>query len=465
MIDVDSLIKKGEKLADEIEVYVLNHEDLSLEQREMAVSSVFEHTGQSVYIRVIKDKKMGVSATSDTTRINDCLNAAVSSAKLSAEIPGWTGFAQKATIEKGKEPADSTLEITPDVAGEYLEQMNAGASKYPESRVVNGGVTLSRGSSIIANSNGVWLERSFTDIVLGMDAICEGSTGYDTDASPFKSRLNPEKIGENTAYFASASRNGKTVASGKYDVVFSEDVVDSLILELFTEAVNGKNVMTGQSIYADKLGETVASPTFSIIDDPMNPNGNAWRRFDTEGTPAKKTDIVKDGVLKIGNTNNFINEECVYMFSRYVDPAANYLEDFGYLNFPYGPSSNGRTSAYVAYDIIEYVCKMTDNEIEDIGRVIDFLYEPLDDQGGWKEKLRLYYHHEEDIAAVLDGVENANYNYEVQLEGLYDTYRDAAEKAFYGYSTANEAMASVTEAINIQIQDADIQLIDPSVIS
>lgn len=175
--------------------------------------------------------------------------------------------------------------------------------------------------------------------------------------------------------------------------------------------------------------------------------------------------LYKDGVLKIGNTNNFINEECVYMFSRYVDPAANYLEDFGYLNFPYGPSSNGRTSAYVAYDIIEYVCKMTDNEIEDIGRVIDFLYEPLDDQGGWKEKLRLYYHHEEDIAAVLDGVENANYNYEVQLEGLYDTYRDAAEKAFYGYSTANEAMASVTEAINIQIQDADIQLIDPSVIS
>ncbi|MDO5846662.1 MAG: metallopeptidase TldD-related protein, partial [Methanocorpusculum sp.] len=155
-----------------------------------------------------------------------------------------------------------------------------------------------KGASVLANTNGVWLERKITDISFGMDAICEGSTGYDSDSSPFASRLNPEKTGEQTAFFASASRNGQMIESKKYDVVFSENVVDSLILEFFADAVNGKSVLTGKSVYAGRLGEAVASPKFSISDVPMDAQGEAWRRFDTEGTPALPLEIVKDGVLK-----------------------------------------------------------------------------------------------------------------------------------------------------------------------
>jgi len=51
---VDEVIRAGEKIADEIEVYFTCSNDLSLEQRESDVSSVFEHAGRSVYIRVLK---------------------------------------------------------------------------------------------------------------------------------------------------------------------------------------------------------------------------------------------------------------------------------------------------------------------------------------------------------------------------------------------------------------------------
>ena len=63
-IDIDAILRQGEKQADEVEVYVSRYEDLSLEQRQMAVSSVFEHAGQNIYIRVVKDGRIGVSATS-----------------------------------------------------------------------------------------------------------------------------------------------------------------------------------------------------------------------------------------------------------------------------------------------------------------------------------------------------------------------------------------------------------------
>ena len=296
-IDIEAILRQGAKQADEVEVYVSRYEDLSLEQRQMAVSSVFEHAGQNIYIRVVKDGRIGVSATSDPTRIDDCMKSAVSSANLSEKIAGWAGLPDKADIPAGKDPYDDPLEISADTAAEYLSRMNAGAEKYAEARVVTAGVTLMKGSSILANSNGVWLERKFSDISLGIDAICEGSTGYDSDSAPFASRLNPEKVGEQTAFFATASRNGEMIESKKYDVVFSENVVDSLVLELFSDAVSGKNVLTGKSVYANSLGEAVANPKVTISDSPMEEAGDSWRRFDTEGTPAKKFDIVKDGVL------------------------------------------------------------------------------------------------------------------------------------------------------------------------
>ena len=261
-IDVDAILRQGQAFADEVEVYVSRYEDLSLEQRQMAVSSVFEHAGQNIYIRVIKDGKIGVSATSDPTRIGDAMKAAVSSANLSEKIEGWNGLPGKEEIASGKDPYDETLGVSADTAGEYLSRRNGGAGKYSEARVVTAGVTLMKGSSVLANSNGVWLERKFTDISLGIDAICDGSTGYDGDSAPFASRLNPEKIGEQTAFYATASRGGETIESKKYDVVFSENVVDSLIYELFSDAVNGRNVLTGKSIYANSLGTEVAISKF-----------------------------------------------------------------------------------------------------------------------------------------------------------------------------------------------------------
>ena len=296
-VDIDKILSYGEKFADEVEVFTLDFTDISLEQREMAVSSVFEHTGTSIYIRVVKDNHIGVSGTSDPSRWKDCVDVAFSSAKLSEPVTGWTGFPEKAVIPKGQDPFDAKIVVTPDLAAEYLERMNAGASAHPEARVVTAEVSLLTGISTVANSNGVHYTRRMSDISLGMDAICDNSTGYDSDSSPFLERINPEKIGEQTSFWATASRNGVNVETKKYDVVLSENAVASLIFDLFSDAVNGKNVLTGKSVYAGHLGEEVMNPSVSLSDVPMDKEGSAWKRFDTEGTLTSGVEIVKNGVL------------------------------------------------------------------------------------------------------------------------------------------------------------------------
>ncbi|MDO5843665.1 MAG: metallopeptidase TldD-related protein [Methanocorpusculum sp.] len=296
-IDVDKIISAGEKIADEVEVYVIKTDDLSLEQRESAVSSVFEHSGNSVYIRLVKDKKIGVSSTSDISRWSDCITSALSSAKLSKPVDEWKGFAEKKAITNFENPCDEKIVMSAELASEFLERMKAGAAEHKEARPVSAAVTLLRGESLLANSNGVYLSRKVSSISLGMDAICENSTGYEYDSSPFLSRVNPEKIGEQTTFWASASKNCKPIESKKYDVVFSEDVVESLIFGLFSDAVSGKNVLHGKSIYANKLGESVCAENVSFTDVPSDREGNSWRAFDCEGYPAGNVEIVKNGVL------------------------------------------------------------------------------------------------------------------------------------------------------------------------
>lgn len=296
-VDLDLILRAGAALADETEVLVLSFEDLSLEQREMEVSAVSEHRGTSVYIRTITAGRIGVSATSDPTRWKDCLNTAVSSAKLAAPVPGWQGLPTAAALPACPDPFDPTLSIDPDTASSLLQRMNAGASAHAEARVVTAGVSLSEGRSTLANSHGVWYDRRMTGVSLGLDAIADTSTGYEYDTAPFLNRLDPEKMGEQTAFWATASRNGVDVSTGKQDVVFSEHVVDALVLELFTEAVNGRNVLTGKSVLAGKLGEVIANPAFSIADVPQDPLGNSFRRFDTEGTSAVRCEILSHGVL------------------------------------------------------------------------------------------------------------------------------------------------------------------------
>lgn len=296
-VDIDAILRAGEKVADETEVLVLTFEDLSLEQREMAVAAVSEHAGTSIYIRTVTGGRIGVSATSDPTRWQDCLAAAAASAKLAEPVEVWKGLPGPAALPAGDDPFDPHLSIDPDTASSLLARMNEGASAHPEARVVTAGVSLSKGSSVLANSHGVFCERKMTGVSLGLDAIADGSTGYEYDAAPFLSRLDPEKTGEQTTFWATASRNGAEVATERRDVVLSEHVVNSLVLDLFTEAVNGRNVLTGKSVFAGKLGEMVADSSVSIADVPMDPRGNSMRRFDTEGTPASRCNILEKGVL------------------------------------------------------------------------------------------------------------------------------------------------------------------------
>jgi len=70
------------------------------------------------------------------------------------------------------------------------------------------------------------------------------------------------------------------------------------ILGVLTNSFSGEAVLKRRSLLEGKLGEAVASPIVSIVDDARLVDGLSSRPFDGEGVPSRRTELVKAGVLQ-----------------------------------------------------------------------------------------------------------------------------------------------------------------------
>jgi PmbA protein len=79
--------------------------------------------------------------------------------------------------------------------------------------------------------------------------------------------------------------------------VFAPEVARGIVGSVF-EAAAGDAIYRGASIFAGKLGEEVAAPSVTVVDDGTIPGGFGTSPFDAEGLPSRRTVIVDKGVLR-----------------------------------------------------------------------------------------------------------------------------------------------------------------------
>lgn len=103
-------------------------------------------------------------------------------------------------------------------------------------------------------------------------------------------------IAEEAAKEAISILHPKRIKSGSYPVILEKRVVVDL-LESFGSIFSADAVQKGLSRMKDKLGEQVASPIISLIDDPTGEQGFLNQPFDAEGVPTSRKTVIKDGVL------------------------------------------------------------------------------------------------------------------------------------------------------------------------
>jgi PmbA protein len=293
---IDQLIHEAEKIVDEVEIFYVTGTSVSanLKQKKVDLATTTEDCGLG--IRTIHKGRIGSSSTNDVSQWRECLNAAIASGKL-ATPQEWKGLPEPAPLSKVPLSFDDSVLVKPAVVIELIEKMLEGAAEH-KAEVASGSASVSSSQVTLANSRDVRYIDKHTGVSVSLEAIRGQSTGYEFDHSSFFDKIDPISVGERATFFAAESDNGKEIATGEYDILLSPLAYGELLGNVFVPALSGRNVHAGRSRLAQSLGKIVADPMITMYDDPLLERANGSVRWDAEGTPTRRVDFIREGILE-----------------------------------------------------------------------------------------------------------------------------------------------------------------------
>ena len=299
LYEIAELAKKEvENECDAYEIYVDESKSIELDSRKEELNFAKEEIEKGIGIRVIKDNRIGFAFTSNLEKIAETANQAIENSRLN-KIDENYAFAEVEPVRNVKDVYDKKFnDLSVDESVELLKSVISQASDSG-CEVTGSGFSASAGKTLLINSNGVSIENEGTGFGIGLSVTIqkEGqiATAYNSESSRFYD-LDGEKLANEVCDLAKSSLDTKAIETDDYDVVLDYYAATGL-LQTFLNAFDGENVRRGRSILKGKIGNEIASPALSIIDNPLLEGGMYSAKCDGEGIVSKETDLIKNGVL------------------------------------------------------------------------------------------------------------------------------------------------------------------------
>jgi TldD protein len=158
---------------------------------------------------------------------------------------------------------------------------------------------------LIATSEGLWVEeerpraRLFVQVVAARDGTIQ--TGFDGPAGSMGAELfdlhPPTRTAERAAAMAVAMLEGRPAPAGEMPVVIGPGGGGVLFHEACGHGLEADHVQKHASVFRGRLGERLASPLVTGVDDGTVPGAWGSLAVDDEGTPTQRTVLFDDGEL------------------------------------------------------------------------------------------------------------------------------------------------------------------------
>ena len=160
----------------------------------------------------------------------------------------------------------------------------------------------------IFNSKGKWFKRDteFARIAYSVVTVDENGmeTGFEgpgcqNDISFFMKGGNgePRRAARKAAEVALMNLTARECPSGKMPVVIGNGWGGVLFHESCGHPLEASAVSKGLSVFAGKVGEQIASPIVSAVDDSTMPHEWGSIDIDDEGNPGTRRQLIKNGIL------------------------------------------------------------------------------------------------------------------------------------------------------------------------
>ena len=244
-----------------------------------------------------------------------------------------------------KDPA--TLALDESAKVRMLQRADEAARAHdPRVREVSASVGTSAKSFLVANSDGVWAEdrTHLSRLIVSALALADGqrqegfaAAGGCVEAGYYARERTPEAVALEAAASAVLLLSARDPEAGSYPVVVCNGWGGVMVHECFGHSMEGDTIRRKTSIRATQMGQQVAARGVTIVDSGLVPYSRGSFRIDDEGTPAQRTELVRDGVL-VGYLWDHLNASLTG--NR--------------------PTGNGRRASYRDYPL----CRMTNTFIE-----------------------------------------------------------------------------------------------------
>ena len=299
---------------------------------------------QGVGVRAISGEKTGF-AYSDDINTQALMEAAKSARAIARDgaahsaralVPGNGGAAASMQLYAGVDPIDALGNEEKVEALRKLDKL----LRASDPRVQQVMVGLSGGvdTVLVARSDGVLAADVRPLVRINVQVIVEQNgrreSGYAGGGGRYSyaellSGGKPERWAREALRQALVNLEAIDAPAGVMPVVLGSGWPGVLLHEAVGHGLEGDFNRKGTSTYAGRIGQRVASPGVTIVDDGTLPGRRGSLNVDDEGTPTHCTTLIEDGVL-VGYMQDTLNARLMGM-----QPTGNgRRESFAHLPMP-----------------------------------------------------------------------------------------------------------------------------------
>ncbi len=295
---VQQIVEKALKKANAAQAVMLTQETSAVGFENDRLKSAESSQRTQIDVKVIVNGKVGVSSTTDPLDVEGVVRRALEAAEFGSPVHFELPDAQSLEPVKIFDPALLPLE-KPEMIRMGQQMMDMVKSYNPEI-LASAAVNKTVYKVEYANSRGAKYSADHTELnvgtggqlVRGTDILLAGH-----GVGQKKRHVDTEEIAAQAIEYFRMAEQIAPIESGEMPVIFTPGGLIALLLSLGL-AVDGKNVNLGASPLRDKLGQQIASPSLTILDDPFIEYGPRTSAFDNEGVPRKVTPLIEKGVLR-----------------------------------------------------------------------------------------------------------------------------------------------------------------------
>jgi PmbA protein len=291
------------------DVMIREDDIFSVTVRMGEVETLKEAVSRGLLLRVFLGKRTATSTTSDLSQdaVDRLVDETVQMARLTSEDD--SGGLPAESVPRTEFPnldlVDPTWEqLAPEERISWAVRAEKAALSADKAIVNSEGSSFEQSHSRVALANSLGFAGAYEGTSAGLSCgpVAESDGGKQRDywvtaARHRKNMESPEEVGRKAAHRVLRRLNARKIATCQVPIVFDPLTARSLVNHLF-DAVAGNAIYRRSSFLVDKIGQMIAAPEITVVDDARLPRGLGSAPFDDEGVPTQTTAIIENGVLR-----------------------------------------------------------------------------------------------------------------------------------------------------------------------